>query len=320
MLYFFKVYGVKLQIQNIRKWNHTGDVYNLEVEDNHNYFVNNVLVSNCHGAKAVSVQDIAKKCINSDYRIGFTGTLPSEPIDKLTITGYLGPVYFEKKSDDLIKDGILSDITIACLLIKYPQNLINYKMIEEYQDEVNFVSTNQIRNRVFDYIFSKIPDGQNSLILVSLIEHLRLVESYLKTNLDKKYKIYIVYGGIKPEDREEIRTKIENEENVIIIATFGSYKQGINIKRLHNVIFGSSLKSEISVPQAIGRGLRTHGTKDKLILWDIIDNMSEKHIISRGPNKVKEVTKYNYMMQQFFERLKLYKAAKFNFFSRIIEL
>ena len=37
-----------MKIKNIKKIDYSGDVYNLHIEDNHNYFANNHCVSNCH--------------------------------------------------------------------------------------------------------------------------------------------------------------------------------------------------------------------------------------------------------------------------------
>jgi superfamily II DNA or RNA helicase len=81
----------------------------------------------------------------------------------------------------------------------------------------------------------------------------------------------------------------------------GTMSIGINIKKLHNIIFASPSKSVIRVIQSIGRGLRTHHSKDELVLYDISDDLS-----SSKKNK-------NYTYNHFVERLKIYTAEEFNY-------
>jgi len=87
---------------------------------------------------------------------------------------------------------------------------------------------------------------------------------------------------------------------------------GINIKRLHHVVFGSSYKSKIKVLQSIGRGLRTHETKKQLILWDLVDDMT-------WVNRLKNISK-NHVYKHFEERLRFYKQQGFEFISKKISL
>ena len=47
---------------------------------------------------------------------------------------------------------------------------------------------------------------------------------------------------------------------------------GVNIKRLHHVVFASPSKSRVRVLQSIGRGLRKGKGKDSCLLYDIADD------------------------------------------------
>ena len=98
-------------------------VYDLEVADNHNYYVEDVLVSNCHGAsqKSKSIRSILDKCSNAYYRIGLTGTLPTADIDRYNIFGYLGPKLANVDSHELIERGILSKIDIYAVFMRYSE-------------------------------------------------------------------------------------------------------------------------------------------------------------------------------------------------------
>lgn len=325
-------------VKKIHKFKYSGDVYNLTVKDNHNYSCDGLLVSNCHSAKSYSINLTGKKCINADFRIGFTGTLHKDKGDNWNIQSVLGPKIANVESRELIDRGILSKIVIISLKIKYFQNDLgiiseHYRELKElnkrireledevddnqdltqieilksqrrefkkqiYREEVEFVKSSKKRNRALRWIFTHIKDGQNTLILTQWVEHLNDIENYIIDKFDDKYKVFSISGSVKTEQRECIRKVLEEEENMIIPATFGTMKQGVNMKRLHNLILASSMKSEITIPQAIGRGLRTHELKDGIVIWDIVDDMSCCGV-------------KNYMIKHSKERNKLYEDQGF---------
>lgn len=309
------------KIKSIKKIRYSGNVYNLTVADCHNYFVNeSILVGNCHGEKAKELKAIAEKCTNAEYRIGFTGSMPKEQIDYMTIQAGLGPKLIKISSEELIDRGVLSQIAIANILIRHSSEMIENCKGRTFPEEVRLLKECEDRKKIFKWIFNNIPDGQNSLILVEHLDTLSSLKEYLEKNLDKKYNIRIIKGAVKTEDREKIRKETENEENVIIIATYKTMSVGINIKKLHNIIFGSPRKSFISIVQSIGRGLRVHETKDKLVVFDIIDDLTYERQLKKGPRKGKWVLEKNYYYQQFEERLEIYKEQKFEYFTKKIDL
>ena len=75
--------------------------------------------------------------------------------------------------------------------------------------------------------------------------------------------MFFVHGGVDTEDREKVREITESENNAIIVASYGTFSTGINIKNLHNVIFASPSKSRIRNLQSIGRVLEKEVTKQK---------------------------------------------------------
>jgi len=311
-----------ITVEKLHSRDYRGNVYNLEVEDNHNYFVDDILVSNCHGAKSYEVNKIGKRCINADYRFGFTGTLSDSKIDNMNIQAVLGEKIFDLKPKELIEKGVLSNVLIANIILKYPENIclefkpkvfmINGKKTiirKSYIEELDYLYEKyEHRNKILKWIFSKIKDGENSLILVRKIEHLKKVEEFLINNLEKgKYKIFVVYGETKAAERERIRKLMESESNMIIVSNFAVFKMGINIKKLMNVVLYSSLKSDISIPQAIGRSLRAHSEKVKAVIWDVVDDLRIK--------KFK-----NYCFVHFLRRLELYKKYNFDYITKELEI
>ena len=113
-------------------------------------------------------------------------------------------------------------------------------------------------------------------------------------------KVFFIHGGVETEDRERIRKIMEEENDAIIVASFGTFSTGINIRNLHNIIFASPSKSRVRNLQSIGRGLRQSSGKEQATLYDIADDLRyKKHM--------------NFTLKHFVERVKIYNEEKFPF-------
>ena len=112
--------------------------------------------------------------------------------------------------------------------------------------------------------------------------------------------MFFIHGGVDVEDREQVREITEKESNAIIVASYGTFSTGINIKALHNVIFASPSKSRIRNLQSIGRVLRKSKDKTHAMLYDIADDITFN-------------SKRNYTLNHLIERIKIYKEEDFNY-------
>jgi superfamily II DNA or RNA helicase len=93
---------------------------------------------------------------------------------------------------------------------------------------------------------------------------------------------------------------METENDAIVVASFGTFSTGINIRNLHNIIFASPSKSRVRNLQSIGRGLRQSAGKKMATLYDIADDLRHKKHM-------------NFTLQHFVERVKIYNEEKFPF-------
>jgi superfamily II DNA or RNA helicase len=66
---------------------------------------------------------------------------------------------------------------------------------------------------------------------------------------------------------------MEKDNDVICVAMSSIFSTGVNIKNIHNIIFASGGKSFVRTVQSIGRGLRKHNLKSKLIIFDLCDRL-----------------------------------------------
>jgi superfamily II DNA or RNA helicase len=166
----------------------------------------------------------------------------------------------------------------------------------KYQEEMDFLVAHAKRNNFIKNLSLSL-EGNTLLLFQYVDKHGVLLYNDIKKT-DTERQVFFIHGGVKGEEREEIRHIVENESNAIIVASYGTFSTGVNIKNLHNVIFASPSKSKIRNLQSIGRALRKSDTKDSAVLYDISDDLMWK-------------SKVNYTMKHLFERIKIYDEEKF---------
>jgi len=250
-----------------------------------------VIGDEAHLFKSKSLTGIMTKLHNAKYRFGFTGTLDGSKTHKWVLEGLFGDYERVTKTDDLIKSGYLSKFRIKILLCKHaPQHF------ETYHDEMDYLVQHTGRNNLIKNLVKDIKG--NTLVLFNYIEkHGEPLHELINNTIDPERKLFFVHGGTDVEDREEVRQITETENNAVIIASYGTFSTGINIKRLHNIIFASPSKSRIRNLQSIGRVLRKGEGKDIATLYDIADDIGGQ----------------NYTLRHLNERVNIYNDENFKY-------
>jgi superfamily II DNA or RNA helicase len=253
-----------------------------------------VIGDEAHLFKSKSLISIMTKMDAAKYRFGFTGTLDGTQTHKWVLEGLFGPSYKVTQTKELIDKGHLSKLQIHILILKHkPQKF------EVYEEELQHIITHQKRN---NFIKNLVLDLKgNTLVLFSRVEtHGQPLYELINNSIQNDRKVFYVHGGVDAEERERIREITETEKNAIIVASYGTFSTGINIKNLHNVIFASPSKSRIRNLQSIGRVLRKGDSKTQAVLYDIADDIT--HLSRR-----------NYTLNHLIERIKIYNEEKFNY-------
>jgi superfamily II DNA or RNA helicase len=268
-----------------------------------------LVIDEVHLAAGKSISTICSNCKNAAFRVGLTGTMPKDDASIATIVGYLGPVLYKLGAKELIDLGVISQIEIKNIIAKYPEKMCIQRM--DYATEQKDIF--EYANRTKKIMAKLVPiiRGQNTLLLVQRIEHLKEVRDHIVDNY-QDFKVYTISGETKPEERERIRKIIDTEDNVILVATYQTLSTGVSIKKLHHIIFFASYKSEVKVLQSIGRGLRMHTSKDKMILWDVVDDM-------RYRNNGKAIKNYSYNHWEKY-RLAYYEEQQFEYTNETINI
>ena len=265
-------------------------IYKLE----HSFFKRYgcVIGDEAHLFKSKSLIRIMTKLHDAKYRFGFTGTLDGTQTHKWVLEGLFGPAYKIVRTDELIEKGHLAKLNIKILLLQHES-----QRFDTYEDEVQFIIQNERRNNFIRKLTLDLKG--NTLLLYSRVEsHGEILFNLI--NSDTNRKVFFVHGGVAAEEREEIRKITEEESNAIIVASYGTFSTGINIKTLHNVIFASPSKSRVRNLQSIGRVLRKGKNKTRATLYDIADDTTYK-------------SQKNYTLNHLIERVKIYNEENFNY-------
>jgi superfamily II DNA or RNA helicase len=233
-----------------------------------------------HNFKAKSLTTILDKCVNAPYRIGTTGTLDGTKTHKLVLEGIFGTVKKVITTKKLMEQKSVAELAITCLLL-------------DYSDED--------RKLVKKMTYQCVSQTGNTLVLFQYVEkHGKILYELINEKVKEGRNVFFVHGGTDTEQREKIRALTETVDNAIIIASYGTFSTGINIRNLHNIVFASPSKSRIRNLQSIGRGLRKGDNKTSCELFDIGDDLSWK-------------SKKNYTLGHMVERVKIYNEEGFEY-------
>ena len=257
-----------------------------------------VLGDEAHQFKAKSLTTILTGCSNAGYRIGTTGTLDGTQTHKLVLEGLFGPVYKATSTSELMEKGQLAAFKIKCLILKYDESICKQARDWDYQSEIDYIVKSKPRNEFIKNLVLSLKG--NTLVLFQFVEkHGKELHALIKEHAKNRH-VFFVFGGTDVEIRESVRAITEKEKDAIIVASYGTFSTGVNIRNLHNIVFASPSKSRIRNLQSIGRGLRLGDNKEEATLFDISDDF--------------RIGKYtNYSLHHFVERVKIYDDEKFKY-------
>lgn len=252
-----------------------------------------------HLFKAKSLTSILHKCINAPFKIGTTGTLDGTKTHKLVLEGLFGVTYKATTTKKLMDKRELADLKIRVLTLDYSDTDKKESKNFSYQEEMDWLVTHEKRNA---FIRNLVLDQKgNTLVLFQYVEkHGKVLQKMIESKLETERDLFFVHGGVETKDREQVRVLTEKSSNAIILASYGTFSTGINIRNLHNIIFASPSKSRIRNLQSIGRGLRTTEGKTSCKLFDIGDNLSWK-------------SHRNYTLLHLVERVKIYNEEELSY-------
>ncbi len=261
-----------------------------------------LIIDEAHNIHGKELQKISKMASNAKYKIGFSGTFGvNKSYEWFNELAGIGPIY---RSVDYKKLQELKQIPlfkIKVVLLKYSQKTISefYQTVgKNFHREQDFINTLPERNTFLVNIAKTF--SKNTVFLFTFKEkHGKILYKLMQESNSTK-KLFYIDGDVASEERIKTKELIENNNNVIGLASFGVFSEGVSVRNIHNIILASNYKSRIKILQAIGRSLRTHESKQIAIIYDIVDDFQS------------DIYK-NYSLKHFSQRMKIYKEKKINF-------
>ena len=248
---------------------------------------------------------IMHKVVNAKYRVGTTGTLKDSKVNHLILEGIFGKVYKTISTKEMIDQKKAAKLHIKCVQLQYSD--ADRKAIHKktYQEEMEFLLSHSSRNRFIRNLALSLKG--NTLVLFERVEkHGHVLQQLIQDKLEDGRQLFYVHGATAVEDRNRIRGITEGENNAIILASYGTFSTGVNIRNIHNIIFASPTKAKIRVLQSIGRGLRLSSTKTEVTLFDLADDLS---VWNKAGTSVHD----NFSLQHLAERIQFYNAEEFEY-------
>lgn len=253
------------------------------VKKESNYFdsFDTVIIDESHRASSNSIKNILTKCQYADRKFGLTGTIPKpNSLDYLTLVSQTGPIITSIKADYLQKQGYISNCKVFSIEMSYADMEIReaFKTLFKRSPddrkkllnlEQNYANSQDIRLHFITDIIAK--STKNSMVLFHRIEYGNKLMNMLKEKTNKK--IVYIDGSVNKNVRLYNKESLENDEDVIMVSSYGTCSTGISINNIHNLYLTESFKSDVIIRQSIGRGLRKHVLKDELVIYDFVDDL-----------------------------------------------
>lgn len=268
-----------------------------------------VVVDEAHSTRGEVLREILDKCVNAtNFKTGMSGTLPDDGLDSAWIEGAIGRKKNIIKLWELIEMGILPPMKVSAIKIPYRQEIRPYVCREKYQDEYFLLTNNGSRKAVMDFLLGKqITTEQNTLILYKNKTTLDEMFEYLQ-NKYPEYNYHVIKGEINTNKRMEVFSTLEKGVGNIIVATYGTMKQGVNIPLLHNLVLAEFSKSMYEIVQGMGRVARAHENKKWSHIFDIYDDCS--YMTKPRKNGYPSTLQENYSTKHFNVRYGYYTDEK----------
>ncbi len=248
-------------------------------------------IDEAHTSRGNSIRDILLACTNVEYKLGLSGTIQIEDeySDFFKIQEFLGPLSMVLKSNFLIEQQHSPDVYIKMVSLKYPETepfvkkylelrrsgrggkdmfTTEREFIVSYEPRINFIAS-----------LCKRLDGNKLILFINVKDQYgqRICDKIREEN----NKAYYIDGGVGDKDRSDFKENMEQGEGVVLIASYGTFSTGVDLKRVNHIIFAESYKSEVTIRQSIGRGMRKLAGKHKVTIYDLIDDL-DGYIVKHG--------------------------------------
>lgn len=114
----------------------------------------------------------------------------------------------------------------------------------------------------------------NTLVLAHHTEYIKYIVDEVTKRMPDKI-VCCIQGSTGPKQRDKIKETLKENNNCILIASYGCVGTGITLSNLCFGVLFESFKSESLNMQSLGRGLGLSKLKDRYEVYDIVDKFAD---------------------------------------------
>lgn len=276
-----------------------------------------IICDEVHKESGDVVSSILKESMNTKIKLGFTGTLPEDPIAKMTLLGLFGEPYTVITAKELIQRGLATPVKIKSVFLNYSKPEITmFRELKDYQKQLKYIKDHEKRLEIILKIALGMREkDKNTLILYQHTEHGKQIYSEIFKKLfpgeelsekdltgknafefQKEHNLFFMNGEVKGHIREKQRNLLEEVHGSILVANYSVMSTGVNLRNLHFLILASPLKAFTTISQSLGRLMRKHPSKTEAIIFDIVDNLGKNCIFMK---QYKHRVEASYIPEEF---------------------
>ena len=233
-----------------------------------------VIVDECHHAAAFSFEKVLK-AVKSKYVYGLTATPTRKDGWHKIIYMQCGDIRVRVSNKEL-KQNKEMEHTVIIKKTNYKYMPTEKKEKIQISEILNDMCHNVFRNSmIIEDIKEVIIEGRIPIVLTERVEHLKI----LKDNLEELNVPVVIYkGNMGKKKSKEIHDILEEADNNnkprIILATSSSIGEGFDDSRLDTLFLTMPVSWKGRIIQYVGRLHREHEDKEKVIVYDYLDNMN----------------------------------------------
>lgn len=253
----------EIKITNIQFCDET-ELYDIEIDSNdHLFFANGFVVSNCHHQSAATWFKVSKN-INAFYRFGLSATpLMREEIQNLRLISMTG----EEIKTITNREMIMRGFSAAPKIYRIKNFSLKFMRARNWQAAyIAGIELNNDRNNIIAGIarLHKLRK-EPVLILIQTFRHARELLSRMTNGT------ILVSGLTEAQERNQKLAMLERNEIPAIVAT-PIFDEGMDLPAIKVLILAGAGKSHMKLLQRIGRGMRKKPSGENVVrIYDFED-------------------------------------------------
>jgi superfamily II DNA or RNA helicase len=220
-------------------------VYNLEVEGNNNYFVDGVLVHNCHRTPSTMFSEVVR-AFDCKYMLGLSAT-PYRRDGLTSLIGwFIGEMVYRIDPKELQDSG-------AVLIPEIQTRETGF----HYQKLLSLIVADEDRNNLIvrDILFEVKHHPGTALVVSDRVEHCQILQEILKKK--PALRVEILAGKLtKGKKRTSLVEDIRKGKVNVVIATVQLIGEGFDCPGLSSLFLATPIKFSGRLIQVVGRILR----------------------------------------------------------------